>query len=541
MLLCALFLAAAMRPAGASSAGWEYRVAVDEHGYGPASRVVLGADGGLYLTTQKCVYTRSGACVNATGELVKLDAATGAELWAYRPSGAGVSGQLGRPQAPSFLDMEQAVVTAAETVAPLSEDMHYFAAAIPLGSGAAGCAVPAASGNRHAVAAVTEAACSAAAGCWAGDAAKCALVDTAQTTPCRNASNPLSGAACAAAGCCWDAGYTPGWCYRGSPPCYRPAPSPSWQYPRGAGPRWATTPPVPSPDGRATVVVACDDWPGPPGGCAVVAHGPDGGVAWRYPLPTACAGARACMCMCTPSVCTPRPAVSSTGVYVAACSSGGMVLLGLSLGSGKELFAPRLVRAYDPSDNVLGVPPYPVYSAAHDIVYVPHGEDGAAVSWISARAGATGRELWNTSVAGLDCSALRWTAAAAVSGDALLLWDNYTIRAVAAGTGEAVWDTAASGVAVVGGDTLATAEDGIVLAVVSDGERACESTLHAPWHVASFSAANGTLLGRAKSPSPYPPASATPPIAAAGLWVFGDVSLPPHMHSTIYAVAPTAP
>eukprot|EP00405_Crypthecodinium_cohnii_P026601 CAMPEP_0206487396 /NCGR_PEP_ID=MMETSP0324_2-20121206/41616_1 /ASSEMBLY_ACC=CAM_ASM_000836 /TAXON_ID=2866 /ORGANISM="Crypthecodinium cohnii, Strain Seligo" /LENGTH=618 /DNA_ID=CAMNT_0053965869 /DNA_START=97 /DNA_END=1953 /DNA_ORIENTATION=- len=573
---------------------WTYKVQPDLLGQGPASSLSVGSDGGIYFTTFKCVYNMLvGICVNATGDLMKLEGATGNLSWVYRFDGAGMTG-IGYPRSVTMLPgsstmngasengatSEMAVVLGATSAGAQEGQFGFFAAGLPLRAGAPGlsCDVPLSSGNRleHPRNKSTQDACESSGACWdqGTDEERCDLVSTAQTIDCAD-PNPQSKDDCLVASCCWDDKYKPGRCFKGSPKCYAKSVNQSggWQTAR-PGPHWTardlaatritsgSQPTKYGSDEVATTTVAlmeCES-AAPPIGCKVEvfeASGTSTGLngtklMWTLDLPSSCDGGdddQVCICDCSPDVCTSPPAVNTVAVVLLTCSSKGLVLLALDRLTGKQLWKPQLLAAFKPNTALLDPPPQPIFDSRSNLVFVGY-QPTFKTAFLEARDMSTGAKKWSNSLSGYGCEVVRWSYAGALSpaGDALLVWDGYGISALTPSTGAAIWKssgfTAGNGrhlpgvsfheVSSTGG--LGSDKETAVLVLGNDLQPSCMSCMQTGFDVIALSLKSGRTLGKAKSPSLKPIATAISPVGVGDLWVHGDTSNPPRMHSTIYAI-----
>lgn len=584
MMLHATLVVASLNVAESTDIVWSYSVRKDVLGRGIASRIVLGADGGVLFTTTTCVYDFADAlCVNATGDLIRLDPQTGNESWAYRFSGAGLNGAIGLPMAPLLVpggpgQAEQVIINGADALGTNTGYFNYFDAGMPLPNGTAGltCDVPLASGNRlqHAVNCTTEACCENAGACWAGSTDQCKLVVTAQTVDCAQ-DNPEDEKTCRGLGCCWDGAFVPGRCFRGSPPCYSKSISSkgSWETPR-PGPMWvseaaAKTANVDGDRALApalTVVrIECDKYAGRrlpffrprvrTEGCRVAAFaakspGSNAAPLWQFSLPVSCDqnGDEPCMCYCGVAPCASQPAVGGGAAFVVACNRFGMVLLGFSLRKGELLWKPQLLSLFPGGTPAINTPPAPIVSEKYGMVFV--GVDADVLSHnvsIQARDVTTGAQKWALPVDGHNCTSTRWEATAAFSstGDLLLLWDNFALRAVRAATGAEAWTSKLTNVGVhIGNDVTVGVFNGqaALLMLASRAQRSCAATITPGFLICAVAEDTGAELGCVTAPTSLPSASSLPPVAVSGdLWVHGETCEPPFQHTMVSAVkAPTA-
>jgi len=582
-MLQASLVVASLNAAGNTNIVWSYSVRKDVLGRGIASRIVLGADGGILFTTTTCVYDfANGLCVNATGELVRLDPQTGNESWAYRFSGAGLNGAIGLPMPPLMVpggpgQTEQAIIIGADAFGTNTGYFNYFAAGMPLPNRATQltCDVPLASGNRlqHAVNCTSKACCENAGACWAGSTDQCKLVVTAQTLDCAE-DNPEDEKTCLGLGCCWDGAFSPGRCFRGSPPCYSKSISSegSWETPR-PGPMWVSeaAAKVQNVDGDtmlasalSVVRIECDKYPaqqlpglmprGPTAGCRVAAFatkGPGSSAAplWQVSLPVHCAksGDEPCMCYCGVAACASQPAVGDGAAFVVACNRHGMVLLGFSLRKGEPLWKPQLLSRFPGGSHAINRPPTPIVSEKYGLVLV--GVSASVLSRnvsIQARDVKTGAQEWALPVGGHNCTSTRWEATGALSstGDLLLFWDNFALRAVRAATGAEAWTSKLTNV----GARIPSIGTGVVngkaalLMLASRGQRTCGALITPGYLICAVAEDSGSELTCVAAPTSLPPASSLPPVAVTGdLWVQGETSMPPLQHTVVRAVkVPTA-
>jgi len=562
---------------------WTYSVRKDVLGKGIASRIVLGADGGVLFTTTSCVYDfADGLCVNATGELVRLNPQTGNESWAYRFSGAGLNGAIGLPMPPLMVpggagQAEQAIILGADALGTNTGYFNYFAAGVPLPSGTTQltCDVPLASGNRlqHIVNCTSKACCEHANACWAGSTDQCKLVVTAQTLDCAQ-DNPEDEKTCVNLGCCWDGAFSPGRCFRGSPSCYSKSISTdgSWETPR-PGPMWVSeaAAKVENVDGDATAIppltvvrVECDKYPAhrrpglmprvPVSGCRVAAFATKGisftaSPLWQVSLPVHCAlrGDEPCMCNCGIAACTSQPAVGGDTAFVVACNRDGLVLLGFSLRKGEPLWKPKLLSRFargrfPGGGHVINPPPAPIVSEKYGLVLV-----GASASLLSrnvsiqARDVKTGAQTWALPVDGHNCTSTRWEATGAFSssGDLFLFWDNFALRAVRAATGAEAWTSKLTnvGARIPGINAGVVNGKAALLMLASRGQRTCTALITPGYLICAVAEDSGSELGCTAVPSSLPPASSLPPVAVSGdLWVHGEMSAPPIQHTVVRAV-----
>lgn len=558
---------------------WSYSVRKDVLGRGIASRIVLGVDGGVLFTTTKCVYDfANGLCVNATGELIRLDPQTGNESWAYRFSGAGLNGAIGLPMPPLMVpsghaQSEQAVILGANAFGTNTGYFNYFAAGMPLPTSTTQltCDVPLASGNRlqHSVNCTSKACCESAGACWAGPTDQCKLVVTAQTVDCAK-DNPEDEKTCRGLGCCWDGAFSPGRCFRGSPPCYSKSISSadSWETPQ-PGPMWVSeaSAKLVSVDGERSQATAmtvvrmeCDTYPArrrdlrprvPTGGCKVAAFatkGPGSRAAaplWQFPLPVKCSenGEEPCMCYCGVTACASQPAIGGGAAFVVACSREGVVLLGFSLRSGKPLWKPQLLSRFPGGGHAINPPPAPLVSEKYGLVLV-----GASASLLSnnvsiqARDVKTGDLQWGLKVNGHNCTSTRWeeTGAFSSTGDLLLLWEDFALRAVRVATGADAWTSKLTDVGARIPSMGSTVIKGkaALLTLASHGKRTCGALITPGGYlICAVAEDSGSELGCVTAPTTLPPASALPPVAVrGGLWVHGETSAPPLQHTVVRAV-----
>jgi len=165
---------------------------------------------------------------------------------------------------------------------------------------------------------------------------------------------------------------------------------------------------------------------------------------------------------------------------------------------------------------------------------------------IQARDVKTGAQEWALPVGGHNCTSTRWEATGALSstGDLLLFWDNFALRAVRAATGAEAWTSKLTNV----GARIPSIGTGVVngkaalLMLASRGQRTCGALITPGYLICAVAEDSGSELTCVAAPTSLPPASSLPPVAVTGdLWVQGETSMPPLQHTVVRAVkVPTA-
>jgi outer membrane protein assembly factor BamB len=234
--------------------------------------------------------------------------------------------------------------------------------------------------------------------------------------------------------------------------------------------------------------------------------------------------------------------VGGGAAFVVACNRLGVVLLGLSLRNGEPLWKPQLLGRFPGGSHAINTPPTPIVSEKYGLVFVGVSADVLSrnVS-IQARDVTSGAQTWALPVGGHNCTSTRWEATGAFSstGDLLLLWDNFAVRAVRVATGAEAWTSKLTnvgaripsiGVGVVNGKAA-------LLMLASRGQRTCDALITPGYLICAVAEDSGGELGCVTAPTSVPPSSSLPPVAVSGdLWLHGETSMPPIQHTVVSAV-----
>jgi len=216
----------------------------------------------------------------------------------------------------------------------------------------------------------------------------------------------------------------------------------------------------------------------------------------------------------------PPPAVSHDAAYLVACNSEGFVLLGLSLETGEQLWPQQLLAAATIVGYMVQLPPAPVWSSDDGMVYAA-ASIGQGVAKVSAHSASTGETVWATNVSGHLCSSMKWLDVAAVSRGVLLLWDNFTVRAVQASSGKDLWNTSSMNFSVVLASAVPVVSTDSMIVPISYEDPTCTSALEGKLsYFVELALSDGALLGRVESPKGIYAAEVSSPVSAGGLWVF---------------------
>jgi outer membrane protein assembly factor BamB len=238
----------------------------------------------------------------------------------------------------------------------------------------------------------------------------------------------------------------------------------------------------------------------------------------------------------------PPPVVSHDAAYIVACNSEGFVLLGLSLETGEQLWPQQLLATANIVGYTVEIPPSPVWSSEDGMVYAAAFGGQQGVFKVSAHSASTGEMVWATNVSGHSCYTMRWLDVAAVSRGMLLLWDNFTLRAVQADSGKHLWDTSSMNFSIALGSAVPVISTNSMLVPISYEDPSCDVFEGKLSYFAELAVDDGTLLGFVDAPSLSPrgmyAAEASSPVSAGGLWVFTWTPGYPQQ-SVVFALKPS--